>query len=181
MEDLSPNEGIVYSELIFYSLSQNKDYKNGEFIYFEAAENMLSLYQQLGWKESFPYFPLGIKELMRRTEMTFPTIKKILCSLQTKGYLDENYIKCSVPLLQEGYLKIPKGTGVKGKQLVFYAYLLDRSKKYKGIIDTWAYRFKELCGIDADDVYFILQCLKKKGLVERMENGKLKINKKGRD
>lgn len=177
MEDLTPNEGLVYSELLFYSLSANQDYKNGKLVYFDAIEDALETYQQLGWEESILYFSLDIRELMKRTELTFPTVKKILTSLKTKGYVRDNYIRCSASLLQEGYLKIPKGTNVKGKQLIFYAYLLDRAKRYKGIIDTWAYRFKELCGIDADDVYFILQCLKKKGLVERLEDGRLKIYK----
>ena len=80
-------------------------------------------------------------------------------------------------MLQEGYLKIPKGTGAKGRQLIFYGFLLNRSEKYKGVIDTWAYRFKDLCGIDVDDAYFMIKQLKKKKLVERLEDGKLKINK----
>lgn len=177
MEDLSPNEGIVYSELLFYSLTSNQEFKTGELLYIDQAKKMLSDYKSMGWEETIYYCPLDEKTLMKRTEMSFPTVKKVLNNLHEKGYIHDGYISCPLALLQEGYLKIPKGTGAKGRQLIFYGFLLNRSEKYKGVIDTWAYRFKDLCGIDVDDAYFMIKQLKKKKLVERLEDGKLKINK----
>lgn len=178
MEDLTPNEGLIYSELLFHSLASNEEYRNGELLYVDAAREVLTIYQQLKWEESIIYYPLSTKELMRKTEMTFPTVKKILDSLKIKEYIHNGYIKCPLALLEQGYIKIPKGTNVRGRQLIFYGFLLNKSKWYRGIIDTWAYRFKELCGVDADDAYFMIQCLKKKGLVERLEDGRLKINRR---
>lgn len=176
-EDLSPNEGLIYSELLFCSLISNGDYRTGELLYIDAAKDLLEKYRLLNWGESITYFPLDVSTLMSRTEMTFPTVKKALAGLEEKGYIRGGDIKCPLALIEEGYLKIPKDTGLKGRQLVFYGYLLNKAARYNGIIDTWAYRFKELCGIDRDNVYFIIKQLKKKGLVERLEDGRLKINK----
>ena len=177
MEDLTPDEGLIYSELLFNSLVSNKDYKTGELLYIDSAKEELENYQTLQWQETVTYYPLDVKDLMSKTEMTFPTVKKAISSLKTKGYICGGEIKCPLALLQEGYIKIPKNTGAKGRQLVFYGFLLARSRRYKCIIDTWAYRFKKLCGTDADDVYFMIQQLKKKGLVERLDDGRLKINR----
>jgi DNA-binding MarR family transcriptional regulator len=181
MEDLSPNEGLIYSELLLYSLTSNQAYKSGELLYIDQVKDVVANYKLLGWKESIDYYPLDIKELMRRTEMSFPTVRKAMDNLIEKGYIEGSDIRCPLDLLQKGYLKIPKGTKAKGKQLIFYGFLLNRSEKYKGIIDTWAYRFKELCGVDTDDAYFMIKQLKKKGLVERLEDGRLKINKPDRN
>lgn len=177
MEDLSPNEGLVYSELLFHSLTSNTQYLTGELLYIDAAKQAMRNYKDLGWDEDIAYFPMDVKTLIRYTELTFPTVKKVLTSLQEKGYIREGYIKCSLEILQAGYIKIPYSTNLKGRQLLFYAFLLDRSHGHKGTVDTWAYRFKSLCGIEEGNVYFLINKLKKEGLVERLDNGKLKINK----
>jgi len=177
MEDLTPNEGLVYSELLLNSLVSNEDYKTGELLYIDKAKDELANFQLLQWGEEVTYYELKVPILIKRTEMTFPTVKKALGELTRKEYIKGGYIKCPLNLLRDGYIKIPNGTGAKGRQLVFYGFLLDRSRRYKGIIDTWAYRFSELCGVDADDAYFMIQQLKKKGLVERLEDGRLQINK----
>lgn len=178
MEDLSPNEGLIYSELLFNSLVSNPDYKTGELLYIDAVKEEIENYHFMMWEESIPYCPLDTREIMRRTEMSFPTVKKVMAALEAKKYINDNYISCPLKLLKDGYIKIAKGTSLKGRQLIFYSFLLDRSKKYRGIIDTWAYRFKDLCGVDADDAYFMIKQLKKKGLVERLDDGRLKVYKK---
>lgn len=182
-EDLSPNEGLVYSELLLNSLVSNKQFRTGELLYVEAAKDAMATYKLLGWNQDIEYYPLEVKVLMKHTELTFPTIKKVLASLQEKGYIRQGSIKCSLELINAGYIKIPYNTGLKGRQLLFYAFLLDRGHGHAGTVDTWAYRFKELCGIEEGHVYFMINKLKKEGLVERLEDGKLKVfrpNKKGK-
>lgn len=177
MEDLSPNEGIVYSELLLHSLFSNSHYLTGELLYIDAAREELENYKAFEWKEEIDYFPVDTADLMKATEMTFPTVKKILVSLEDKGYIRQGYIKCPLEMLNGGYIKIPHGTKLKGRHLVFYAFLLDRGHGHKDTIDTWAYRFEELCGIKAGHVYKMINHLKKAGLLERTEGGKLKVLK----
>ena len=177
MEDLSPNEGLVYSELLFHSLTSNSDFLTGELLYVDAAKQVMRNYRDLGWNEDITYYPMNTKLLMKNTEMTFPTIKKILRSIEEKGYISESYIRCSLEIIQAGYIKIPHNTTLKGRQLIFYAFLLDRSYRHNSTVDTWAYRFKELCGVEEGNVYFLINKLKSLGLVERLEDGKLKINR----
>ena len=182
-EDLSPNEGLVYSELLLNSLVSNEQYRTGELLYIDAAKEVMKNYKLLGWNQDIDYYPMDVKTLMKHTELTFPTVTKVLGSLQNKGYISQGSIKCSLDIVDAGYIKIPYKTGLKGRQLLFYAFLLDRGKGHSGTVDTWAYRFKELCGIEEGHVYFMLNKLKKNGLVERLEDGRLKIfrpNKKGK-
>lgn len=177
MEDLSPNEGLVYSELLLNSLVSNRQYLTGELLYIDAAKEAMKNFKLLGWDEDIEYYPMDTSLLMKRTELTFPTVKKILTSLQEKGYISQHYIRCSLEIINMGYIKIPYSTNLKGRQLIFYAFLLDRSRKHKGTIDTWAYRFKGLCGIEENNVYFLINRLKKEGLVERLDDGRLRISK----
>ena len=174
-EDLSPNEGLVYSELLLHSLVSNRQYLTGELLYIDAARNAMENFKTLGWDEDIEYYPMDVRSLMKNTELTFPTVKKALHGLQEKGYIREHYIRCSLNIVNGGYIKIPKKTGLKGRQLVFYAFLLDRSHRHDGIVDTWAYRFKELCGVEEGNVYFLINKLKGKGLVERLDDGTLKV------
>lgn len=177
MEDLDPNEGIIYSELLFHSLTSNTEFLTGELLYIDAAKQLVENYKYMQWKEEIDYYPLDVKTLMSRTDMTFPTVKKILRNLEDKEYIRKGCIRCPYDLLQEGYIKLPKGTGAKGRQLVFYGLLLDRSKQFNGTVDTWAYKLMELSGTTKDNVYFLIKQLKAKGLVERLKDGRLKINK----
>lgn len=171
---LSANEGIIYSTLLLHSLVSNDGFSSKNAFCINAVKDYLS-----NNEEKIPYYPLSPKELMDKTEMTFPTVKKAVTILKTKGYIEEECIRCPIELLQKGYLKIPKGSRLKGRQLVFYGFLLDRSNRHGSTLDTWAYRFKNLCGVDTDDAYFMIHQLKNKGLLERLKNGKLKVNKPG--
>ena len=174
-EELSPNEGMVYSTLLLYSQIQNKDFYSSGTFSISSVEACISEYG-----DRIPYYPMPVSSLMKNTEMTFPTIKRILVSLQEKGYINQQYIRCTLEIVQAGYIKMPYNTGLKGRQLIFYAFLLDRSHRHNGAVDTWAYRFKEFCGIEENNVYFLISKLKEEGLVERLDDGRLKINKRGK-
>lgn len=181
--DLSPSEGLVYSELLLNSLVSNQQFLTGELLCVDAAKEAMDNYRLLGWNQDINYYPMDTRTLMRHTELTFPTVKRALASLQEKGYIGQGSIRCSLDVINAGYVKIPYNTGLKGRQLIFYAFLLDRGHGHAGTIDTWAYRFKELCGVEEGNVYFLINKLKKAGLVERLDDGRLKVfkpNKKGK-
>ena len=175
VRDLSPSEGLVYSELLLHSLVSNRQYLTGELLYIDAAKEAMRNFKMLGWDEDIEYYPMDVGSLMKNTELTFPTVKRALAGLVEKRYIGDHYIRCSLEIVNSGYIKIPKNTGLKGRQLIFYAFLLDRSHRHNGTVDTWAYRFKDLCGIEEGNVYFLINKLKGKGLVERLGDGTLRI------
>lgn len=175
MKDLSPNEGLVYSELLLHSLTINPQYLSGKLLHMNAAREEVENFKIYGWGEEVEYYPMEIRKIMKLTELSFPTVKEIVSNLQEKGYIRQHYIKCPLELLNEGYIKIPFNTRLKGRHLTFYAFLLDRSYKHGKTVDTWAYRFEALCGIKEGHVYNMINHLKAKGLVGRLEDGKLKV------
>lgn len=180
MEDLSPVEGLVYSELLLNSLLVNPEFKSGALYCKTTVE--LYLAENFSWDSAVRYYSMKPKELTEKTELTYPTVRKTVMNLEEKGYIRGDQIRCPLAILNKGYIKIPYGTGLKGQQLIFYAFLLDRSYRHEHTVDTWAYRFKELCGISEDNVYFIVKQLKAKGLVQREKNKLvvLKPKKKGK-
>lgn len=170
-DELSPVEGLVYSVLLFNSMVSNGEFARNGTLCIDKVKTYIAATNC----EYINYSPMKAIDLMNKTELTFPTVKRALSSLHEKGFIDECRIKCSHEMLNGGYMKIPYGTNLKGRQLFFYSFLLDRSYKHNNTIDTWAYRYKDLCGIDSDNAYFIINQLKNKGLVERLGNGALKI------
>ena len=106
LKDLSPNEGIVFSELLFHSLVSNPDYKSGEVFNIELAKDEMSRYKELQWVEDVRYYSMDYSKIMQHTEMSFPTVKKILKSLHNKNLINAYHIICPYDLLNEGYIKI---------------------------------------------------------------------------
>lgn len=177
MEDLTPVEGLVYSELILHSLSQNERCCVDGMVNIQLSIEELEHIRMREFKCSYntPYCPMKAATLMKHTELTFPTVQKTLTSLETKNYISDGWLLCPLQLIEDGYIKIPYKTNLKGRQLIFYAFLLDRAYSYGKVLDTWAYRFKELCDINEGNVYFLFNKLKEKHLVKRLEDGKLRI------
>lgn len=177
MEDLTPVEGLVYSELVLYSLASNENCCVDGMVSIERSLEEVKDIRMREFKYDFEtaYCSMKPAVLMEHTELTFPTVQKTLASLKEKGYIREGWILCPLQLIEKGYIKIPYKTHLKGRQLIFYAFLLDRSYPCKGTLDTWAYKFKELCGVNEGNVYFLINKLKEHGLVERLKDGKLQI------
>ena len=179
LKDLSPNEGIVFSELLFHSLVSNPDYRSGEVFSIELAKDEMSRYKELQWVEDVRYYSMDYAKIVKRTEMSFPTVKKIIKSLHDKSLID-NHILCPYDLLNEGFIRIPYNTNLKGRELIFYALLVDRAYQHEHTVDTWAYKLAELCGMKKDSegyIYMLINRLKKHNLVERLKDGKLRILK----
>lgn len=181
MEDLTPVEGLVYSELILHSLASNENCCIDGMVSIERSLEEVKDIRMREFKYDFEtaYCPMKPAVLMEHTELTFPTVQKALASLKEKGYIREGWILCPLQLIEKGYIKIPYKTHLKGRQLIFYAFLLDRSYSYGGTLDTKAYRLEKLCDINENNVYALINRLKAHGLVKRLENGKLQIHTPG--
>lgn len=171
MRELSPNEGLVYSTLLSHSLMESENFLlDGTFSNDRAK---LFAEDNGGYID---YQPLSTRQIMNRTDFSFPTVKKIVENLKDKHIIGKDFILCPPELLDGGYLKVPKGTKLKGQQLLFYSYIIDLCSRYGGATDKWAYRMKEDCNLTSEDnVYFIIKQLKEKGFLERLSDRRLKI------
>lgn len=179
VEDMSPNECIVYSSLLAHSLMASEHFKENGVFSTMRVKAIINANVDDGFGEVITYIPFdSISKLARMLEMTRNTVKKVIQSLMRKDCLNRLFISCPTELLDEGYINIPAETGLRGRQLIFYAALLDRASRYQGTIDTWAYKLSELFGLSMSNTYYILHELYAKGLVERTEDGKLKIIKR---
>ena len=78
---------------------------------------------------------------------------------------------------EHGYFELIKNEHLKGDLLIFYSYLLDKSKRYGYCIDPYTYKLAEETGKTETAITKLLNRLYRLGLAERLENGKLKINK----
>ena len=174
MKELTPNEGIVYSEILFHSLMETESYTaDGQFSRELAVEGIMD-----DGDGCITYQPLSEARLMKRTCMSYPTVQKAVRSLKSKLIIAGNRIKCPPELIERGYIEIPPDTSLRGRMLIFYGLLLDRSAPYGGITDTWAYRYEEICGVKKDNYYWLISQLQQRGFVERLEDGRLRIIKK---
>ena len=170
MTELSASEGILYSELVYRSLS------NPEFFDSEGKFNIdVAVVYLIQEDEMLECCKINITKLAEALETSNPAIRRGLASLREKHLLGDEYIKCPVNLVRQKYLSLPSDTGLKGRQLVFLAYLINRGRPYRGIIDTWESKMAKDCGISDANVSSIMHILRERGFVSRTSDGKLKI------
>lgn len=175
MEGLSANEGIVYSTLVYKSLSNPE--------YFDAEGNfclgMATAYIEdklaIEGTENIPKSNISLHKLAKEVEMSRDSVRRILASLRQKKLTGGDFIICPIAMLLENYLTLPNKTYLKGQQLLFYAYLKNRSLPYHGVIDTWASKLADDCNISKRNAYAILHILHEKGFVERLDSGNLMV------
>lgn len=180
--DISDSEGIVYSALIYRAL-ENSDYYDAEgnldiekvkiFIRDESVDNGL---------ECIDLPKINKSRIARSVGMTRDAVIKIIKRLEKKFLIGDGFIVCPVELLGGGYIQLPvlpentpKEKMLTSQQRVFYGFLIDRALPYRGIIDTWAKRLAELFCTTPENTYYMLSVLERKGYLERLHNGKLKI------
>ena len=132
-------------------------------------------YKSLGIGEYILLDLPRVKYISEYTELTPQNVRRIIKSLKEKRIIKGEYISCPLELLDEMYIEIPKGTGLKGSQLILYGYILHESKKYNGTYDKRAKGIAEKLGITATNVHSILSRLEQKGFAKRLPNGKLLV------
>ena len=173
---LSPNEGLVYSALLSHSLMTSENFEidgsfNVEYAKAFVEDNM----REVG-VECVNYNPVSTRRLSKVLNMKEDTIRRIKKDLEHKYHLvGMSIIICPLQLLESGYIDIPSDTKLKGRQLTFYGLLKDRSRLYNGVIDTWASKLAEIAGIEDTNAHKLIAELQKKGYVERLANGKLRV------
>lgn len=113
------------------------------------------------------------------------TVLSTMHRLESIGICDKNKrVIIKNDLTTRGYFELIKKEKLKGELLIFYSYLIDKSKRYcyckkkecDYCLDTHRYKLAEEFGTTEDAIKKHLQRLYRLGLAERLENGKLKIN-----
>ena len=176
MKSLSPNEGLVYSALLSHSLMTSEHFDvDGNFDVGLAKTFIADNLETYG-VECIDLNPVSTRKLSKVLGMKEDTIRRIKLDLRQKHHLISSaYIICPPELLGKGYIDIPSGTRLKGRQLTFYGLLKDRSSRYDGVIDTWTSRLADMAGIENTNAHKLIAELQKKGYVKRLDDGKLKI------
>ena len=175
MDMLTINEKIIYSSLISYSIRLSEDfYPDGQIdmeyihLYINSSANATG----------YGHIPLilpAIKEMSRELDIARNTLKKILNRFKEIRLIENNTMVCHKDLFDFGYITLPTNLDIKGQLLLFYTFLEHRSSSFGGTIDTYVSRLTELTGFEEGNIYHMLHRLHKKGYVERLPDGKLKV------
>lgn len=168
---------LVYSTLVGYSLMQadNLFDPEGEFDYYHAREVIKDLTGDGKYYIDLAY--LSVSTLSKRLGMTPQNVRLTLDRLDEQHFIgyENDAIYCPVNLLDEGFVKVPNDTNLKGWQLIDYAFMKDRAHDYLGVMDTWASRLAEMLHTTESNVYMTIKRLKAKGYLERLPNGSLRV------
>lgn len=185
-EWLNANEKIVYSYLIYKSLTKCEYAFNGD--------NGLGVFDFSQVKEAIEFDEESFIDCI---ECSYNTIAKDLCitrrtainvvgSLKDRGlvreWVDEDgitrkEIKVILDDITKGYYKFYTSEICNGSLAIFYSYLISKSEYRKAPIDTWTCKLAEDFHTSQDNIKKMLSRLMKKGLVYRDSNRHLVINK----
>lgn len=176
-EKITGSMAILYSVLVAHSLLRNGEIfdGHGDFDY-DAAKEFIDNATE-GGKYYIDYYPLSVSYLSKTTGMTKQNIRLTLKRLYDANFIDveDEAIYCPTSLLDDGFMRIPDDTSLRGWQLIDYAFMKERSASYEGTIDTWASVLSELLHTTKENVYMTISRLKEKGYVERQSDGRLLI------
>lgn len=180
MDKLEPKEKLVYSALISHTVRRTEGLIEDGVLDREYLNNYLELTANESGYSRLNFVMPSILGLSTELGMSRNTIKAILKYFKDPKIrvIQDNKIVCHKELFNSGYITLPNDLGISGKLLLFYGFIEDRSRPHNHILDTWASRLAELFGWDESKVgviYDMLYKLHKKGLVQRLSDGRLKV------
>lgn len=170
------NDKIIYSYLIYKSLITI----DGVF-YNEENSFDFSVIDDF-WQENYcaGIYKFSAYKAAKDLGMSVNTIKSRLSVLKRIGAInwDDKYLYVGYinEIKTSYYFELLLDSKLKGEKLIVYSYLKSKSKKYNNIISTFDKKQAEEFCISKKHYQKILCELHKSGYIERLENGKLKIN-----
>lgn len=165
-ERLTANEGILYSTLIGNLVTSQDAYSEIGKLRYTRAKNEIQEYHDKTYTSYVSMITPSTNSLIKATEMSKPTVIKTLESLRQKRYIHNGNLRCPMKILNAGYFKLPKGTKLKGNQLIFYGFLLDRGKPYNNTVDTWTSELAKLLHTSEDNIDKLVSILQQKGFIK---------------
>lgn len=134
-------------------------------------------YKSIEGNKSFVYRPTKIAEELKMSVNTISKSVKYLISIDLIS-IDEGLVNINVlDIARESkYFELMVDTKLKGEKLVVYSYLKNKSASSCGIIHTFDKKQASEFHLSKKHYQKILCELYKDYYIERLENGKLKIN-----
>lgn len=177
-KNISPSEKILYSFLVSKSITNY-----GEFFEQQSGkickEAVLTCLCSEGNK--IELVEINHSKIARELGVSRPSVISGLRKLENSRYIttDENgnkFIYVNKELLEHGYFELLNQDVLTGDLLIFYSYLVAKSREYGYCIDTYKYKLAEEFGKTQIAITKLLNRLYKVGLASRLPNGKLLIN-----
>ena len=168
------NDIIVYSYLIAKSYYHIPDaYINGAFDFGKIREHIRK--HEGKCKFTFPKIP--IRKISKELGITNHTVCYSLQLLKECGLLssdDTNYQILYVDgIMDKGFFKLQKESGLRGKGVIFYSYIKNKSEQFGGQIDTYKWKLAEELKTTKVAITNLLNRLYKLRLAKRLNNGNL--------
>ncbi|MEE1097629.1 MAG: replication/maintenance protein RepL [Bacteroidales bacterium] len=190
-ENLTVNQQIIYSYFVNSAIMQQQ----GVWASDGSGKLVMRAVSELIYYNSFLTCPKVTNDyISEKTGISLRTVAATMRYLResslvfiNRNQYEEFYV-VNIPrgLVESGFLKLPKNTGLKGMQLIFWAFINERLKHYNAKtgridnleIDSWASRIARDMGIKKKDAQNYIHILTKRNYLQRSEDGKyLKINK----
>lgn len=170
---MTANERIVYSFLASKSITNMDDAFacDGKNLNSDTIEYIF---------EDDSYIPLSYFSINTLSSILGISRRCIIDSLnvlKSYGIIEEDNILIKRSFIDDGFFELDIKSGTKGELLIFFSFLKDKSSRYGYCIDTFKCKLAEQSDKSMVSVKKMLNKLYKTGLIERMDDGKLKIKK----
>lgn len=161
----TPTEKIIYSFLVYKSIPLI----DGAFTSDGTELDYPLIIESLENDEFISMYDISQRKLANALNIS---AKSVYSSLEALHFYEDinkkdNTIRVTKRILEGGYFPLLIDSGLKAELLIFYSYLKNKCEYFGGSIDTFKYKIA---------VTNMLNRLYRKGLAERLPNGRLKIN-----
>lgn len=170
-QNLTANERIMYS---FLASEAVRDKLSDEFGFINKYELEELVFK---YKERLPLPKVSYKYLSEALNISYQSAINGYKALKEHNFIDaNNRIYIGLKLFQMGYFEIPRTYDIKGEALLLYAFLRDKAAMNDGIVSEYRSNIAAQFGVKEAMIKQLLSKLYKYNYIERLENGKLKIN-----
>lgn len=166
---LTPNERIVYSYLIYKSIT----YIDSAFSSDGSELDINVINDTLESERYIAMHKISYRKLADELCMSPRSVIDILHDFKFYGIIDGDDIHVPVEIVNGGYFPICFRDGLNGKLLIFYSYIKNKSEKFGGQIDTFKWKLAEELKTTKIAITNMLNRLYKLKLAKRLSNGNL--------
>jgi hypothetical protein len=171
-KNISPSERILYSFLVSKCISRT----DSAFSQDGSEINLDNIYETIeDGNNRIELCELSHRRIALEIQQDRKTVICGLKHLKELGYIGDNWIYVNNELIEHGYFELHHAEVLKGELLIFYSFLLDKSKEYGYCIDTYKSRLAESFDKSVVAITKLLHRLYEIGLAKRLENGELKL------
>lgn len=164
---LTPNERIVYSYLIYKSISHIGCAFNQDGIDMDVITDTLETERYI------TMYKISYRKLADELCMSPRSVIDILHDFKFYGIIDGDDIHIPSAIVNGGYFPLCLRKELNGKLLIFYSYIKNKSEKFGGQIDTFKWKLAEELKTTKIAITNMLNRLYKLKLAKRLSNGNL--------